>query len=65
MKKQLLAISTLMAISSFSTANVQFSNQDGALGEPANYTQFQHVLTESELQISDAEGKKGNKEYFA
>lgn len=65
MKKQLLAISMLMAISSFSTANVQFSDQDGALGEPANYMQFQHVLTESELQISDAEGKKGNKEYFA
>jgi len=65
MKKTLLALSTLLAISSASIAKVQFSDQDGALGEPVNYPQFQHVLKESELQISDAEGKKGNKEYFA
>ncbi|CAH0529467.1 polysaccharide lyase family 7 protein [Vibrio hippocampi] len=65
MKKQLLAVSTLLAISSFASAKVQFSDENGTLGAPVNYSQYQSVLKASELQISDAEGKKGNKEYFA
>ena len=65
MKKKLLFLATCLSLSTMASANVQFSNPNGALGEPVNYPQYQHVLTESELQISDAEGKKGNKEYFA
>ncbi|WP_409439186.1 polysaccharide lyase family 7 protein [Psychromonas sp. GE-S-Ul-11] len=58
-------IPVLLAFTSFAQANVTFSNPDGRLGEPVNYSQFQSVLKASELQISDPEGKKGNKEYFA
>ncbi|WP_040307007.1 polysaccharide lyase family 7 protein [Agarivorans albus] len=65
MKNHILALSALLAVSTLASANVQFSDNNGSLGEPVNYPQFQHVLSESELQISDAEGKKGNKEYFA
>lgn len=65
MNKTLLASCALLAFSSSAIANVQFSNPEGALGEPSNYSQYQNVLSVSELQISDPNGKKGNKDYFA
>jgi hypothetical protein len=65
MKKQLLAVSALLVASSFASADVQFSDQNGTLGVPANYAQYKDVLAASELQISDPAGKTGNKEYFA
>ncbi|MCF7352814.1 polysaccharide lyase family 7 protein [Vibrio sp. CK2-1] len=65
MKKRFLLIPTLLAASSIASANVQFSNPNDALGEPADYPQFSNILAASELQISDPEGKKSNKEFFA
>ncbi len=65
MKMRLIALSSLLAVSSYATAQVQFDDQNGTLGSPADYSQYQNILSESELQISDAEGKKGNKDYFA
>lgn len=65
MIKSNLVISSLAIMSSMSYAGVEFSNPSGQLGEPANYTQFANILSASELQISDPNGKKGNKEYFA
>lgn len=65
MKNKLISTAVLLAISSAASANVQFSNPEGKLGEPADYPQYSNVLSASELQISDPDGKKGNKEYFA
>ncbi|PMH44812.1 alginate lyase [Vibrio sp. 10N.286.49.B3] len=64
MKKQLITAALLMSASSMVSAGVQFSNPGNKLGEPANYQQYDNILAASELQISDPEGKKGNKDYF-
>ncbi|MDR9825174.1 polysaccharide lyase family 7 protein [Vibrio sp. FNV 38] len=61
MKKSLLVASTLLAVSSYATAGVTFSDENGTLGEPATYSQFQNILSASKLQISDPEGKRSNK----
>lgn len=65
MKHQLIVTSLLLAASSMASANVKFSNPGDELGEPSKYQQYENILSASELQISDPEGKKGNKEYFA
>lgn len=65
MKKRILLIPTLLAFSCAVSASVQFANPNGSLGEPTDYPQFSNILSASELQISDPEGKKSNKEFFA
>lgn len=65
MNKALFSLPVLLTMSSFALANVQFANPNGALGEPASYPEFANILSHSELQISDPEGKKSNKEFFA
>lgn len=65
MKFKYLTLSTLIAMSSIASANVTFTDLNDKLGHPVDYPQYQSVLKASELQISDAKGKKSNKEYFA
>lgn len=65
MKKSLIIAATMLSFSATTFAGVTFSNPGKKLGEPADYPQYENILSVSELQISDPNGKKGNKDYFA
>jgi len=65
MKKQLLSIAAILTLASCTITGDHFSDQNGHLGEPANYKQFQSVLKQSKLQISDPNGKRSNKSSYA
>ena len=65
MTKILLTIATMLAISSCATTYHQLSDQNGTFGEPASYKQFQPILEQSKLQISDPNGERSNQMTYA
>lgn len=65
MTKQLLSMAAILALSACASTGQQFSDQDGRLGEPALYPQFEDILDDSKLQISDPEGERSNHDTYA
>lgn len=56
--KTTLPISALLSGSAVASLNMHDASQNS--GIPADYAQFQSILSESKLQISEPHGKKGN-----
>lgn len=65
MTKQLLTIAAMFAVSSCAMTGHQFSDQNGTLGEPISYKQFEPILEQSKLQISDPNGERSNQRTYA
>ncbi|CAH7323432.1 exported hypothetical protein [Vibrio chagasii] len=47
------------------TASLSLGSHASDMGAPADYSQFQDILKLSKLQMSDPEGKPGNKKDYA
>lgn len=62
--KQFSSIATAIAVSLLSACS-SLATTPGEKTEPVQYSQFQGVLAESKLQVSDPEGKSGNKSEYA
>ncbi|MEZ9846524.1 alginate lyase [Vibrio breoganii] len=63
-KTKILGLATTLLLSSQAFA-ITFDDAGDNRGIPADYAQYRPILSESELQISDPAGKKGNKLYIA
>lgn len=63
-KTKILGIASTLLLSSQAFA-ITFDDAGDNRGIPADYAQYRPILSESELQISDPAGKKGNKLYIA
>lgn len=53
-------VGTLLCVATVNAA-VVMKDETGKLGVPADYSQFQAILSQSKLQISDPNGKRSNK----